>query len=157
VGARAGSAARARLVLASGRPARLRGHATTGRHAHRWRRFESEYVWLGLVRGSQITRGEFFEIDGLDAALACFEELRPDPLRIPPNAAARVRDRQARAFLARDWDAMRALAGADFVYEDRGKRALVRGDVETWIASMQFVAQPGFRIESSRSGRSESG
>lgn len=114
--------------------------------------FESEYVWLGLASGSRITRGEFFEIDALDIALARFEELRPDPLRIPPNAATRARDRQAQAFLARDWDAIRALAGADFVYEDRGKRALVRGDVETWIASIEFAAQPGFRVESTPIG-----
>jgi len=32
--------------------------------------------WLGLASGSRITRGEFFEIDDLDAALVRFEELR---------------------------------------------------------------------------------
>jgi hypothetical protein len=43
---------------------------------------------------------------------------------------------------------VRALVSDDFVYEDRGKRALVSGDVETWIASMQFNnSLPGFRYE----------
>jgi hypothetical protein len=39
-----------------------------------------------------------------------------------------------------------------FVYEDRGKRALVRGDVETWISSVQFGAQPGFRVQNTEIG-----
>jgi hypothetical protein len=63
-----------------------------------------------------------------------------------------VRDRHRDAFVARDWDAMRALTSADFVFEDRGKRALVRGDVEVWIASMEFTSQPGFRVESTLIG-----
>jgi ketosteroid isomerase-like protein len=63
-----------------------------------------------------------------------------------------MRDRHRDAFVARDWDAMRALTGADFVYEDRGKRALVRGNVEAWIASMQFTTQPGFHTDSALIG-----
>jgi hypothetical protein len=39
-----------------------------------------------------------------------------------------------------------------FVYEDRGRRALVRGDVEAWIASMEFTTQPGFRTDSALIG-----
>ncbi len=109
--------------------------------------FESPFVALLLRRDDRFEAGEMFEIDHLDAALASFEELRPDPLRIPPNAATRMRDRNRDAFVARDWDAIRALAGADFVFDDRGKRALVSGNVETWIASMEFTSQPGFRVE----------
>jgi len=90
---------------------------------------------------------ELFDLDDLDAARARFEALRPDPLRIPPNAATRMRVRTHEAFLARDWTALRALASDDFVWEDRGKRALLRGDVELWIASMQQVVSPGVRLE----------
>ncbi len=131
--------------------------------------FESEYLLLGLARNGRSTRAEFFEIDALDTALARFEELRPpslfelrrtspglvlrspakeDPLRIPPNAATRARAQWARAVGARDWEGVRGLVRADFVFEDRGKRALVKGDVETWIASAEFTTSlPGVRIE----------
>jgi ketosteroid isomerase-like protein len=114
--------------------------------------FENEYAWLALASNGRVTHVETFEIEALDAALARFEELRPDLLRIPETAATRMRDRQRDAFVARDWDAMRALTGADFVHEDRGKRALVRGDVEIWIASMEFTSQPGFRTASALIG-----
>ena len=44
---------------------------------------------------------------------------------------------------------MRRFTAEDFRFEDRGKRVLVEGDVETWIKSMQFVTSyPGVRFES---------
>jgi ketosteroid isomerase-like protein len=63
-----------------------------------------------------------------------------------------MRDLIKEAFYSRDWDALRAVAAPDFVYEDRGKRALVRGDVETWIGSVQFGAQPGFQVQNTSLG-----
>jgi ketosteroid isomerase-like protein len=47
--------------------------------------FESDYVWLSLARDGRITHLEFFEVEQRDAALARFEALRPDPLRISGN------------------------------------------------------------------------
>jgi hypothetical protein len=39
------------------------------------------------------------------------------------------------------------MASDDFVFEDRGKRALLKGGVELWIESNQFVrAEPGARV-----------
>jgi ketosteroid isomerase-like protein len=114
--------------------------------------FESVYVSLLHHPQDRLAGIELFEPEDLDVALARFEALRPDPLSIPPTAAMRMRDRHRDAFVARDWDAIRALAGADFVFEDRGRRALVHGDVEAWIASMEFTAQPGFRAESTLIG-----
>jgi hypothetical protein len=87
-----------------------------------------------------------FEVEQLDVALARLAGL--DGGRA--NAATRARDRHA--FVAHDWDAIRRLAAADFVLEDRGKRALVTGDVEAWIASMQFTSQPGWRPQSTLLG-----
>ena len=110
--------------------------------------FESFMVTLLWTRGERLAGAELFEIDHLDAALTRLEDLRPDPLRPPLTAATGMRDRHRDAFVARDWDAVRALTGAGFVFDDRGKRALVRGDVEAWIASLEFTSQPGFRIES---------
>jgi hypothetical protein len=45
--------------------------------------YESEYVAFYGVSGGRITRLEMLEPDALDAALARFEELRPEPLGIP--------------------------------------------------------------------------
>jgi ketosteroid isomerase-like protein len=110
--------------------------------------FESEYLELFVAAHGRATHLELFELEQLDAALARLAELRPDPLAIPPNAATRARERWSRAVVARDWDAVRRLVAPGFVFEDRGRRALVRGDVETWIASADYTtALPGVRIE----------
>jgi hypothetical protein len=37
-------------------------------------------------------RIDMYDLDRLDAARSRFAELRPDPLRIPPNAASRARE-----------------------------------------------------------------
>ncbi len=109
--------------------------------------FESVSVSLWLYRGGRPAALELFEPEYLDAARARFEELRPDPLRIPPNAAVHARDRTHEAWVARDWAALRSLMSEDFTFEDRGKRALVSGDIDVWIESQQFVrAESGARV-----------
>jgi hypothetical protein len=102
--------------------------------------FEAVFVGLTLYRGGRPVGVDLFEIDDLDAALARFEALRPDPLRMPSNAATQAVNRLAQAVDARHWDAMRSLAGDQFRFDDRTKRALVSGDVEIWIASARFLA-----------------
>jgi class 3 adenylate cyclase/tetratricopeptide (TPR) repeat protein/ketosteroid isomerase-like protein len=111
---------------------------------------EVELVFVGLMHypEEKLSLFELFEVEHLDVALARLAELEGGWA----NAATRARDRQHSAFVARDWDAIRRLAAADFVLEDRGKRALVTGDVEAWIASMQFTSQPGFRPQSTLIG-----
>lgn len=101
--------------------------------------FESEFVFLYCVARGRVARIELFELDALDAALARFEELRPDPERIPPNAATRANDRGALAIAGGDRAALRAIASADFRFEDRGRRALVLGDTEVWLDSALFL------------------
>jgi hypothetical protein len=109
--------------------------------------FETVVVRLVLYRGDRLGEIELFEPENLDVARARFEELRPDATRIPPNAASRLRDRSYEAWKTRDWAALRAFASPDFTFEDRGKRALVRGDVEMWIESQQFVrSESGARV-----------
>jgi hypothetical protein len=112
-----------------------------------------EILLLGVseldLRGA-VCRYDIYDLDQLDHAEARFAELAPDPLRIPPNAATRAGARQKEAFEARDWAAIRAQVGEGFGFEDRGRRALISGDFETWLSSMQFnSALPGFdsRIE----------
>ena len=110
--------------------------------------FESVFVVIVLYGSERLAGAELFELEDLDRARARFAELRPDPLRIPENAATRALVRAADAFAARDWPAVRALTADGFVYADRSKRALVHGDVETWIASQQFLAGlAGFTVD----------
>jgi hypothetical protein len=108
--------------------------------------FESLFVRIGLFRDGQFAGAELFELEDLDRARARFEELRPGPLRIPPNSASRASDRVAETFLARDPAALRALASADFRFEDRRRRALLSGDVALWVQNLELVRSwPGLR------------
>src|SRR5262249_9342930 len=86
--------------------------------------FEIPFVGV-VVLGpdGRIQRIDTYDLDQLDAARARFAELRPDPTRIPPNSATRVRDRTLQAFEARDWQTLRSLASDAFVHDDRTKRA----------------------------------
>jgi ketosteroid isomerase-like protein len=90
-----------------------------------------------------MSRIDGYDPEQLDEARARFAELRPDPTRIRPNAATHASDRCAEALVACDWDALRALVGDEFRYEDRSRRALVSGDVEMWIASVMFLVSEG--------------
>jgi len=87
------------------------------------------------------------ELDDLENVKAGFayrrrsgaDELRPDPPRIFPNAAARLRDRINDAALTGDWPTLRALASADLVFEDRRRFAVMSGGVEMWIKSQEAL------------------
>jgi class 3 adenylate cyclase/ketosteroid isomerase-like protein len=99
----------------------------------------SEHDAEGLVR-----RFEQYDVDDLDAALARFAALRPDAHAVPPNEAARTEAERSARFLACDWDALRALAAEEFVFEDRRRRALVAGGVDLWLQNLEVVASwPG--------------
>ena len=69
--------------------------------------FEAE--WRGInvltVDGDLINRGEIFDEADLDAALARFAELHPQPPRLE-NAASRMDERLRTYLAAREWAAM---------------------------------------------------
>jgi hypothetical protein len=69
-------------------------------------------------------------IDPATAEAARPEELRPDPLRIPPNAATRTNDRWVERAEAGDWDALRSLVAAG-TFEDRRPLLRTKGDLES--------------------------
>jgi len=94
----------------------------------------SEHEAAGIVR-----RFDQFDVEGLDAALERFAELGPDPLAIPPNAAVRAADRIRQCMRAGDWDGLRALAARGFTFDDRRRRALVRGDIELYARNLEVV------------------
>ncbi len=107
--------------------------------------FESLMISMSIVEQGRITRIEAFEIDDVDAALARFAELRPDPLRIPPNAATRAEHRRHDARQARDWDTLEALYAPTLVFDDRRRAFLTTGDRELLITSTRYIGSRGTR------------
>ncbi|MBI1818289.1 MAG: nuclear transport factor 2 family protein [Deltaproteobacteria bacterium] len=101
--------------------------------------FESEYLELFVQARGRATHLELFEIDDLDAALAHFEELRPDPLHVPPNAATRAIDRQIALASAGDWEAVRALHAPGLVFDDRRRGLRSTTDAEGYLASIRWA------------------
>ena len=111
--------------------------------------FVSDFLCVVVVENGLATRLEVFEVEAGDAALARFEELRPDLLRVPPNAhfhalaaaagerpvraasdshldnaASRTMERFVRATDARDWQALADIFAASLRFDDR--RPLLR-------------------------------
>jgi hypothetical protein len=103
---------------------------------------EPSIIVAELDRAGRFRRMDQYDLQQVDDARAQFAAPE-DPLRIPPNAASRARDRIFTAWAARDWTALRALAAEDFRFEDRGKRALLNGDVESWIQTVQWYQAEG--------------
>ena len=56
-------------------------------------------VVRALDASGRVVRADHYDLDQLDEARARFEALRPDPLRIPPNAATRASARLAEMLL----------------------------------------------------------
>ncbi|MEB3067809.1 BTAD domain-containing putative transcriptional regulator [[Mycobacterium] vasticus] len=83
-------------------------------------------IALTTVDGDMVNRCEMFDETDLDAALARFEKLRPQPC-CPENAASRVYERFRAYFGASDWDAVAKILVDDVSTEDR--RRLVGSDV----------------------------
>ncbi|MGH7895781.1 MAG: nuclear transport factor 2 family protein, partial [Candidatus Binatia bacterium] len=112
--------------------------------------FENPTASVAIVANGRITRLELFEPEHVDAALARFAELRPDPLRIPPNAASRAQDRLQEAFEARDWDAVGASCAPAFLLEDRRRFIRLTGDRDMFIANGRWIAAQGFSTTHTR-------
>src|SRR6185295_20181695 len=100
-----------------------------------------------IIAGDRIAHTEYFEVDDTDAALARFAELRPDPLRIPPNAAWRACERHRRAYKARDWAAVEARWAATLEFDDRRRAVLTKGDRDMLVASERRTFKAGARID----------
>jgi len=110
--------------------------------------FEMPRATVRELDGSgRLRRIDHYDLERLDLALARFDELRPDPLHIPSNAATRAADR-IRALLAEgDWPALRALTTPDFTFDDRRRRALLSGDVELYVRNLEVVrSYPNLKI-----------
>jgi ketosteroid isomerase-like protein len=109
--------------------------------------FESVYVYLAHYEGQGFVGAELFELDDLDAARARFEALRPDPLRIPPNAAVRATERWQEAFDRRDWDAIDACYGPSVELDDRRRGMRLAGDRDMALANDRQIGRGPMRVE----------
>jgi class 3 adenylate cyclase/ketosteroid isomerase-like protein len=101
-----------------------------------------------LAADGRSERFDMYGLEQLDQARARYEALRPDLLRIPPNASTRTRERLQRCIDAQDWDGVRALC-APMVYEDRRPLIRITGDGETFVRSAQVAFSSGARLSRS--------
>ena len=99
-----------------------------------------------LDAAGRIRRFDQYDLERLDDARARYEELRPDPLRIPPNAATRARDRFRTYAETRDWVALKELFAPSFVYEDRRRLLRDSGDREKMLTSVRVATASGARV-----------
>jgi len=106
--------------------------------------FDAEWRMIVLleVGGDQVHRCELFDEADLDAALARFEELRPQMPRLE-NAASRADERVIAYFAARNWDGMAEVLADDYYLDDR--RPVVNIGIkhgrDVAIADMQASAE----------------
>ncbi len=105
--------------------------------------FETDCLWLCIAAGGRITRAELFELEDLDKAVARLAELRPDPLRIPPNAATRWVDRWSACVAARDWEGLDRIYAPTAMFDDRRRLMRLTGDRATAIANVRVMMESG--------------
>jgi hypothetical protein len=109
--------------------------------------FAAEWRILELVTidGDLIDRGELFEEADIDAALARFDELRPQAPRLE-NAASKAYERLLACFATRDWDALAEAMGVNFYSDDRRRvvGAGVRHGPDAAVEDSRAIAGVGF-------------
>src|SRR5262249_203251 len=108
--------------------------------------FDAEWPMIHLltVEGDRINRCEIFDEADLDAALAPFEELQPQPRR-PENQATQLAERIGANFAARDWTARAELLADDCSIDDR-RRVVNAGNQhgrDADIANARAIADLG--------------
>ncbi|WP_081395981.1 BTAD domain-containing putative transcriptional regulator [Mycobacterium colombiense] len=121
--------------------------------------FDAEWLEVTLVTvdGDLINRIEVFDEADLDAALARFEELRPEA----PRPKHPVMERFLASFAARDWDSMAQIFAADYYNDDRRRvvNAGVRNGRDAAIEDLRVSTDVGLltnitaELIASRGGR----
>ncbi len=108
--------------------------------------FDAEWRGIDLltVEGDMVNRCEVFDEADLDAALARFDELRPQERRLE-NTASQVYDRLNAYFAARDWAALAETMADDMTDDDRRRVANsgIRSGRDAVMASMRTAADLG--------------
>src|SRR5262249_22469146 len=101
--------------------------------------FETPNVVVRDIHPDGTRFWHIYDLDQLDEAGARYDTLRPDPLRIPPNAATRATDRNVDAVVARDWETVAATCAPSLVFEDRRRLIRTTGDRDMFIANCKLV------------------
>ncbi|WP_256389945.1 BTAD domain-containing putative transcriptional regulator [Mycobacterium sp. 1164966.3] len=105
--------------------------------------FDAEWRMIAIftVEGDLISRCEMFDEADIDAAVARFEELRPQT-RPLENTASRVAEHFSAHFSAGDWDAMAEILADNFCRDDRRRvvGAGVRLGRDHHLADMRSTA-----------------
>jgi class 3 adenylate cyclase/tetratricopeptide (TPR) repeat protein len=110
-----------------------------------------ENLWIVLVELDADGRGrraDVWEAEQLEQARARFDAIAgrtPDPLRIPPNAATRAYDRWYETVKAGNWDAVDALYGAAYVFDDRRRLFRETHGREGGVINTRFLFEGGWR------------
>jgi len=108
--------------------------------------FESPFLVVSeLDADGKVVRIDFYDPHHFDRAWARFEELRPDPLRIPPNPATRAYDCWYETAKAGNWDALDALYGASYVFDDRRRLFREIHGREGGVINTRFLFEGGWR------------
>lgn len=119
---------------------------TMASHGTSQQGFQAEWREIGIFTfdGDLLNRCELFDEADLDAALARFEELRPQASRLE-NVASRMLERYQACFSAPDWAAMAELLADDIVVEDRRRvvNAGVRRGRDVHIADLRSAVEVG--------------
>ncbi|MFL0180216.1 MULTISPECIES: BTAD domain-containing putative transcriptional regulator [unclassified Mycobacterium] len=106
-------------------------------------------VIVATFEGDLVNRCELFDETDLDAALARFEELYPQPTRLV-NAAGRVYERILVHFAARDWAAIAEILAEDCSTMDRRRvvNAGLRHGRDAVVAEVTAIAEAGVTLAS---------
>ena len=106
-------------------------------------------VIVATFEGDLVNRCELFDETDLDAALARFEELYPQPARLV-NAAGRVYERILVHFAARDWAAIAEILAEDCSTMDRRRvvNAGLRHGRDAVVAEVTAIAEAGVTLAS---------
>jgi class 3 adenylate cyclase/ketosteroid isomerase-like protein len=99
-----------------------------------------------LDREGRIRRFDQYDLERLEEARARLAELRPDPLRIPPNAVTRAMDRAANFIENGDWESMTGLFAPTYHFEDGRRLIRDSGDREKLVASLRLGSEAGFHV-----------
>jgi ketosteroid isomerase-like protein len=107
--------------------------------------YEREFLWLFTVARGRVTRGEMFEPEDLDVAVGRLAELRPDPLRIPPNEVTRTWDRWLDALVTGDRDTIAAMYDPSYRFDDRRPLFRLTVRVDATVDNDLFILDEGLR------------
>jgi hypothetical protein len=133
-------------IVAVHRLSDLGGVITQAIHGTSRKGLEAEWQHIALYtfEGDLVNRCEIFDEADLDAALARFDELRPQAPRLA-NMASQVDQHFWAYFAARDWDAMAETTADAMCVDDRRRvvNAGVRHGRDAQIANLRAMADVG--------------